>query len=137
MHHAREIMTVEMCLYFARYLCENYGTDPVATFLVDNRQIWFVPIVNPDGFVYNEDNDPDGGGMWRKNRRPGGGGCYGVDNNRNYPYMWVGDGSSGNPCDDDYRGPSAGSEPENQALMQPGERPPLRHPQLLALGRRA
>lgn len=116
-HHAREIMTVEMCLYFARYLCENYGTDPVATFLVDNRQVWFVPIVNPDGFVYNEDTYPDGGGMWRKNRRPGPDNCFGVDNNRNYPFEWGGNGSSANPCDDDYRGPSAGSEPENQALM--------------------
>jgi carboxypeptidase T len=117
MHHAREIMTVEICLYFARYLCENYGTDPVSTFLVDNRQIWFIPIVNPDGFAYNEETDPDGGGMWRKNRRPGPGGCYGVDNNRNYPFQWGGDGSSGDPCVDNYRGPSPGSEPENQALM--------------------
>jgi hypothetical protein len=117
-HHAREIMTVEICLYFARYLCENYGSDPVSTFLVDNRQIWFVPILNPDGFVYNELNDPEGGGMWRKNRRPDVGGCYGVDNNRNYPFQWGGDGASGNPCDDNYRGPSAGSEPENQALMR-------------------
>ncbi len=116
-HHAREIMTVEICLYFARYLCENYGTDPVSTFLVDNRQIWFVPIINPDGFAYNEETEPEGGGMWRKNRRPGPGGCYGVDNNRNYPFQWGGDGSSGNPCDEDYRGASPGSEPENQALM--------------------
>lgn len=116
-HHAREIMTVEMCLYFARYLCENYGTDPVCTYLVDNRQVWFIPIANPDGFVYNEQTNPDGGGMWRKNRRPGAGGCYGVDNNRNYPYQWGGEGSSGDPCLDNYRGPYPGSEPETQAIM--------------------
>lgn len=116
MHHAREIMTVEMLLHFARYLCENYGTDPVSTFLVDNREIFFVPLVNPDGFVYNELTNPNGGGMWRKNRRNNGG-CYGVDNNRNYPFEWVGNGSSTDPCSDTYRGPSAGSEPENQALM--------------------
>lgn len=116
-HHAREIMTVEMCLYFARYLCENYGADPVATHLVDNRQIWFVPIVNPDGFVYNEVTEPEGGGMWRKNRRPDVGGCFGVDNNRNYAFQWGGNGSSGDPCADDYRGPSPASEPENQALI--------------------
>jgi carboxypeptidase T len=116
LHHAREIMTVEMNLYFARYLCENYGTDPLTSFLVDNREIWFVPIVNPDGFVYNETTNPYGGGMWRKNRRDNGG-CFGVDNNRNYPFEWVGPGSSTDPCSDVYRGPSAGSEPENQALM--------------------
>ncbi len=119
MHHAREIMTVEMILHFARYLCENYGTDPMSTFLVDNREIYFVPLLNVDGFVYNELTNPNGGGMWRKNRRNNGG-CYGVDNNRNYPFEWIGSGSSTNPCDETYRGPSAGSEPENQALMNLG-----------------
>src|SRR3990172_2758111 len=54
--------------------------------------------------------------MWRKNRRNNGG-CFGVDLNRNYPYGWGYDnGSSNNPCSDTYRGPSAGSEPESQAI---------------------
>ncbi len=118
MHHAREIMTVEIILHYIRYLCENYGTDPVVTFIVDNRQVWFVPLVNVDGFVYNEQTSPNGGGMWRKNRRDNGvPGCPGVDPNRNYTYMWGGTGSSGDPCSETYRGPSAGSEPEIQALM--------------------
>lgn len=112
MHHAREIMTVEDILHFMRYLCENYSLDPGIRFLVDNRQIWFAPLVNVDGFVYNELIAPNGGGMWRKNRRLNSGGCYGVDPNRNYPYQWSGSGSSTNPCDDTYRGPSARSEPE-------------------------
>jgi hypothetical protein len=116
MHHAREIMTVEVLLYFARYLCENYATDPTAGFLVDNRQIYFVPLVNVDGFVYNETTNPNGGGLWRKNRRNNGS-CFGVDPNRNYPFQWVGSGSSTDPCSDVYRGPSAGSEAENQAMM--------------------
>jgi len=118
MHHAREIMTVEVNLHFIRYLCENYGTDPVVTFIVDNRQIWFVPLVNVDGFVYNELTNPNGGGMWRKNRRDNGvPGCPGVDPNRNYTYHWGEQGSSNDPCSETYRGPSAGSEPEIQALM--------------------
>lgn len=112
MHHAREIMTVEGLLHFMRYLCENYQADPGIRFLVDNRQIWFVPLLNVDGFVYNETTNPNGGGMWRKNRRANAGGCYGVDLNRNYPYEWVGGGSSTDPCNDTYRGPSARSEPE-------------------------
>lgn len=114
-HHAREIMTVEVNLHFMRYLCENYGLDPVVTALVENREIWFVPIVNPDGFVYNETTNPNGGGLWRKNRRNNGNGCFGVDPNRNYPFQWVGGGSSTDPCDDTYRGTSPASEPENQA----------------------
>jgi len=117
MIHAREIMTVEGILHFIRYLCENYTTDPAMKFLVDNRQVYFVPILNVDGFVYNEQTNPNGGGMWRKNRRANTGGCYGVDNNRNFPFEWVGSGSSPDPCSETYRGPSAGSEPENQAIM--------------------
>jgi hypothetical protein len=42
---------------------------------------------------------------------------YGVDNNRNYTYEWGGSGSSSDPSAEDYRGPSPGSEPENQAMM--------------------
>jgi carboxypeptidase T len=117
MHHAREIMTVELLLYFSRYLCENYGIDPTATSLVDNREIWFVPILNVDGVVYNEMANPGGGGMWRKNRRDNGGDCYGVDPNRNYPFQWEGAGSSTDPCAEDYRGPGAASEPEVLAMM--------------------
>ena len=117
LHHAREPITVEVLLNTMEYLCANYGTDPEITFLVDNRQIWFVPIVNPDGYVYNESTYAGGGGMWRKNRRDNGGSYYGVDNNRNYPYEWGGSGSSPYPYDEDYRGPSAESEPETQGMM--------------------
>jgi hypothetical protein len=117
LHHAREPITVSVLLNTLRYLCENYGTDPHITSLVDHRQIWFVPIVNPDGYLYNEALYPAGGGMWRKNRRDNGGGACGVDLNRNYPYEWGGAGSSSDPYDNLYRGPYAGSEPEVQAMM--------------------
>jgi hypothetical protein len=62
--------------------------------------------------------DPNGGGYWRKNRRNNGGGCYGIDLNRNFGYMWGYDnlGSSPDPCDETYRGASAFSEPESQAI---------------------
>jgi len=116
-HHAREIMTVEMNLSFARHLCENYGSDSVVTTLVDSREIFFVPVVNPDGFLYNEQTDPGGGGLWRKNRRINpGSGCVGVDLNRNYDFEWVGSGSSTDPCANDYRGAAPNSEPEVAAL---------------------
>ncbi|MBD3368629.1 MAG: T9SS type A sorting domain-containing protein [Candidatus Eisenbacteria bacterium] len=116
MHHAREPMSLEVQLHYMTWLCSNYGTDPEATFLVDNREIWFVPVVNPDGFVYNETTYPSGGGMWRKNRRDNAGSsCYGVDPNRNYDYMWGTSGISFDPCSDVYCGPSGFSEPEIQA----------------------
>ncbi|MDP6669248.1 MAG: M14 family zinc carboxypeptidase, partial [Candidatus Krumholzibacteria bacterium] len=98
-------------------LAENYGVDPEITYLLDNREVYFVPIVNPDGFLYNESTNPNGGGMWRKNRRNNGG-SYGVDPNRNYPYEWgLDSGSSGSPSSETYRGPYAASEPEVQAMI--------------------
>jgi hypothetical protein len=117
LHHAREIMTVEVLIDYMSWLCQNYGVDSEATQIVDSRQIWFVPIVNPDGFVYNETTNPNGGGMWRKNRRDDLGGCVGVDLNRNYPYEWGSGGASTDPCDETFRGPSAASEREVQAMM--------------------
>ncbi|MDD5719625.1 MAG: M14 family zinc carboxypeptidase [Candidatus Krumholzibacteria bacterium] len=117
MIHAREIMSGDFGLMFADHLCRNYGIDPTVTWLMDNRELYLVSIVNPDGVVYNELTDPNGGGSWRKNRRNNGGGTYGVDLNRNFPYEWYGSGSSTNPASDTYRGPSPGSEPETQAIM--------------------
>ncbi len=114
--HAREPMAGEVLLYYMYWLVENYNTDPIAEYLINNRQIYIVTVLNPDGYVYNQTTDPTGGGMWRKNRRNNGG-SYGVDLNRNYGYQWGYDntGSSPTPSDNTYRGPSAFSEPESQA----------------------
>ncbi|MHB8079653.1 MAG: M14 family zinc carboxypeptidase [Candidatus Krumholzibacteriia bacterium] len=117
LHHAREPMSTEACLMLIDYLGSRYATDPDVRRLVDGREIYFVPIVNPDGYVYNELTNPAGGGLWRKNRRDNGDGTYGVDPYRNYPYAWVGPGSSTDPASEIYRGPYAGSEPEVQAVM--------------------
>jgi hypothetical protein len=102
-----------------RYLLTNYGSDPVATNLVDNFEIFLSPVVNPDGFEYNRTTNPNGGGMWRKNRRNNGDGSFGVDPNRNYSYFWGYDdnGSSGFTNDETYRGPNPASEPEIMALQ--------------------
>jgi hypothetical protein len=116
--HAREPIGMEVLLYFMWHLLTNYGTDPVATNLVNNREIWFVPVVNPDGYEYNRTTNPNGGGMWRKNRRSCGGGDYGIDLNRNWGYMWGydNDGSSPYCFDETYRGTSAFSEPTTQVM---------------------
>jgi len=113
--HAREPIGCSICLHTIEYLCQYYGLIPDITEIVDGREAWFVPVVNPDGYVYNE-TLPDG--MWRKNRRDNGGGIYGVDLNRNWGYMWGYDnlGSSPYPEDETYRGPYAFSEPETQAM---------------------
>jgi hypothetical protein len=116
--HAREPQGMATVLYYMFYLLENYGVDPEATYLVDNRELYFVPVLNPDGYVYNQTTDPQGGGFWRKNRRNNGGGSFGVDLNRNYSFNWGYDnnGSSPNSSSDTYRGPGPFSEPETQAI---------------------
>lgn len=117
LHHAREPISMEALLYYMYWLLDNYNTNPEAKYLVDNREIYFIPIVNPDGYAYNQQTNPNGGGNWRKNRRNNGS-CFGVDLNRNYSFGWGYDnsGSSPDPCSDTYRGPSANSEPESQAV---------------------
>ena len=123
--HAREPLSMMNLFYFANWLCENYNSDLIANYLLDNREMWFIPIINPDGYAYNESISPDGGGMHRKNRRinPSNSNCnsgtqQGVDLNRNYGYNWGtnNSGSSGNPCSAVYRGTSAFSEPETDAV---------------------
>ncbi len=112
--HAREPMGMEATLRFMKYLCENYGTDSLATYFVNNREFYFVPIINPDGYEHNRQTDPTGGGMWRKNMNSSGA----VDLNRNWGYMWGYDDNGSSPYsgDETYRGTAAFSEPETQAL---------------------
>ncbi len=88
LHHAREAMSGESLLLFATWLGDHYTTDPSVNRLLNSRNILLVPCVNPDGYEYNRQLHPDGGGMWRKNRQDNGYGSYGVDLNRNYGWEW-------------------------------------------------
>ncbi len=113
--HAREVIVPLVSMDFAELLAENYGTNDRITSIVDEREIFIMPVLNVDGYVFNEINDPDGGGMHRKNTRA----PDGVDLNRNFPFHWGQDdeGSSPDPYDATYRGESPASEPETQVLM--------------------
>ncbi len=91
LHHAREPQGIVTVLHTMWDLLSKYGTDAEATYLVQNRRLFFVPMLNPDGYVYNETIAPGGGGMWRKNRRSNSDGTFGVDLNRNYSYKWGND----------------------------------------------
>ncbi|MCA8969008.1 MAG: zinc carboxypeptidase [Planctomycetes bacterium] len=116
-HHAREPLSVTTTLVYMDWLLSNYATDPTAKRIVDTRELFFVPVVNPDGYEYNRSTNPNGGGMWRKNRRNNGS-SYGVDLNRNWTTGWSAPngGNSTNPTSETYRGPAPMSEPEIQAL---------------------
>ncbi len=87
-HHAREPMSMSETIFYMWYLLENYASDPEIQYIVDNTEMYFVPCINPDGYVHNEANDPTGFGMHRKNKAPVGTSNPGVDLNRNYSYGW-------------------------------------------------
>ncbi len=114
-HHAREWATFEMMLYLADRLINDYATDLRVQNIVDNAEIWLVPVVNPDGFVYSWEESR----MWRKNRRLNANGGFGVDINRNYAFNWGYDnqGSSPGMNSGTYRGTEPASEPETQAIQ--------------------
>ncbi|ALN87254.1 leupeptin-inactivating enzyme 1 domain protein [Lysobacter capsici] len=118
--HAREYAPAELVTRFAEGLVNGYGTDPEATWLLDNFAFQLVLQANPDGRKKAE-----AGASWRKNvNNRNGGSCsassYGTDLNRNFPYHWntAPGGSSGNQCAETYRGPTASSDPETQNLMR-------------------
>lgn len=116
-HHAREPLSMSQTIFYMWYLLENYSTSEEIQFLLNNTEMYFVPCINPDGYLHNETNDPSGGGMHRKNKRNVGTSNPGVDNNRNYSYGWNTTGVSSNPNNDTYPGSSEFSEPENQAIQ--------------------
>lgn len=113
LHHAREPVSMAATLLFMDTLLEGHAAgDPELEYLVNERELFFVPCVNPDGYEYNRTIAPGGGGMWRKNRRGG----YGVDLNRNYATQWGGAGSSSSQSSETYRGAAPNSEPETAAM---------------------
>ncbi len=118
LHHAREPASISQLVYYLWYMLENYAIDAQVQAVVDNAELYFVPCLNPDGYLYNQTNSPLGGGMWRKNLRDNLDGTFGVDLNRNYGFNWGYDnvGSSNQTNSDTYRGTAAFSEPETQAI---------------------
>ncbi|MBC7955850.1 MAG: carboxypeptidase [Cytophagales bacterium] len=117
--HAREYTTAPLALEFARWLVNGYGVDADATWILDHHEVHLMLQTNPDGRKKAE-----GGLSWRKNTNTAYCGATsnsrGADLNRNFSFGWNttgGQGSSGNQCDETFRGPLPASEPEVQALQ--------------------
>lgn len=88
-HHGNEVLSVEATLYQLNYILSNYGTDPEVTDWVDRYEIWFIPMLNPDGRE----------AVRRTNEN-------GIDLNRNYGFEHTLGGNHGEPF----------SEPETRAI---------------------
>lgn len=112
-HHAREHLSVEIPLMLIKHILDNAKAFPLNQFL-DQRDIWIIPMVNPDGAEYDVATGKYK--MWRKNRRDNKDGTFGVDLNRNYGYGWGTGGSSKDTDSDIYMGEAPFSEPESQAI---------------------
>jgi predicted deacylase len=115
--HAREYVTAETVTRFAEQLLGGYGTDADSTWIVDHHELHLVLVANPDGRKVAETAATR---LQRKNRNgnwcAAGATTMGVDLNRNYPWSYGSAGSSTTACSDIFRGPSALSEPELQAI---------------------
>ncbi|MFF9783649.1 M14 family metallopeptidase [Streptomyces nigrescens] len=116
--HAREHLTVEMSLYLLNEFTSKYGSDSRVTKMLDSREIWIIPDLNPDGGEY----DIASGQFrsWRKNRQPNTGSSgVGTDLNRNWDFKWgCCGGSSSSPSSETYRGKSPASAPEVQVVSK-------------------
>ncbi len=115
--HAREYTTAELATRFAEQLVNGYGVDPDITWILDHHEVHLMLQTNPDGRKQAET-----GLSWRKNTNQAYCGATstsrGADLNRNFQFQWgCCGGSSGSACSETYRGPSAASEPEVQAVQ--------------------
>jgi len=127
--HASEWIGIEAMMYFAERLLSGYGKDDCVTYIMDNAEIWIIPVVNPDGFAYSQRKSDDRHRLWRKNRRPLADGGIGVDLNRSFPYKWrlptdtpgaIADdiGGSDDPDSRFYRGEPDPNNPDNRAFIE-------------------
>jgi hypothetical protein len=114
--HAREHLSLEQNLALLHWLASGYGTDARITHIVNEREIWIVFAVNPDGAEYDLTGSPFR--SWRKNRQPNPGStAIGTDINRNYGYHWACcGGSSASKSSLTYRGSGPFSTPEARAI---------------------
>jgi hypothetical protein len=130
LQHAREWIGGEVNRRLLEWYIKRYREgSPRIINLLQNTELWFILVTNPDGYQYTF---TEGNRLWRKNLRdndPDGSGPQtpdgqinnldGVDPNRNYPehWNWDDEGSSSLVSSETYRGPSAASEPETQAMI--------------------
>src|SRR4029077_18672827 len=105
-----------------KWYVAHYATDSAVRKLLLNTQLWFIPVMNPDGYQYTFQS-PDTR-LWRKNLRDNNGNGTtevgdGVDPNRNYANHWNYDeeGSSSGQSSETDRGPSAAAAPRTTATQ--------------------
>ena len=87
--HGDETVGRELSLYLIEWLVEGYGSDPRATDIINNTDVFIMPTMNPDGF--------ESGSRYNAN---------GTDLNRDFPDQFS-----------DTNNTTIGREPETRAVM--------------------
>ncbi|XP_051910372.1 carboxypeptidase B [Hippocampus zosterae] len=107
--HAREWISPAFCQWFVKEALSTYGKDSQMTSLLDQMDVYVLPVFNIDGYDYTHKSNR----MWRKTRsRRSGSSCVGADPNRNWNAGWCTIGASSNPCSDTFCGYKPESEIE-------------------------
>ncbi|XP_004081139.1 carboxypeptidase B [Oryzias latipes] len=105
--HAREWISPAFCQWFVKEALETYGSDSQMTSLLDQMDVYVLPVFNIDGYEYSHTTNR----MWRKTRsKLSGSSCLGTDPNRNFDAGWCTVGASSNPCSETF----CGSTPESE-----------------------
>src|SRR6185436_7166337 len=119
--HAREWIATEIDRRLMYHYINGWKhNDKQIKELLKTTELWFVPVMNPDGYQYTFTNER----LWRKNLRDNDGdgqttNADGVDPNRNYPehFKYDEEGSSQIISSQTYRGSGPASERETQAII--------------------
>ncbi|NXT80714.1 CBPO Carboxypeptidase, partial [Zapornia atra] len=113
--HAREWISPAFCQWFVKEILQNYKSDPKISRFLQNLDLYVLPVLNIDGYIYSWEKDC----LWRKNRSPHmNGTCYGTDLNRNFNSSWGSIGVSYNCISEIFCGSGPESEPETRAVAQ-------------------
>uniref|UniRef100_A0A7M4E0N7 Carboxypeptidase O n=2 Tax=Crocodylus porosus TaxID=8502 RepID=A0A7M4E0N7_CROPO len=113
--HAIEWISPAFCHWFVKEILQNYRTDPKISSLLQNLDLYILPVFNIDGYIYSWTTAR----LWRKSRSSHmNGTCFGTDLNRNFNSSWGGVGTSHNCSSSTFCGPEAESEPETKAVAR-------------------
>jgi len=64
--HGDEPVGMELCLFLMNLLVDEYGINDTITNLVDETEIWIMPLMNPDGYVRHSRYNAQGKDLNRK-----------------------------------------------------------------------
>ncbi|CAG9319034.1 cpt_3 [Blepharisma stoltei] len=116
-------LSTSMIFYLIDLLCNQNNSDPRLNYLLNTKEFWFLPVINPDALEYVGSLYQTGYNISARYKNLETNSCsnnsaQGTNLNRNYDVAWSinSNGSSKDPCSSNFRGDSAFSARETQAI---------------------